>query len=59
MACWKDSGKTALVVPNNVIWRVGKGGILRRDRKDGMNMSDIAETASGERQHEGNSMVDA
>jgi len=38
---------------------VGKGGILRRGRKDGMNMGDIAETASGERQCGENSMVDA
>ena len=49
----------ALVGTNNVIWQVGKGSILRRGRKDGMNMGDMAEMASGERWHGGNSMVDA
>jgi len=59
VACWEDSGKIALVGTNNVIWQVGKDGILRRGRKDGMNMGDMAETASGERQRGENSMVDA
>jgi len=57
VACWEDNGKTALVGINNVIWRVGKGSILRRGRKDGVNMGDVAEMASQERRCRGNSMV--